>query len=140
MITPVGPLLPVSLPDGQTNPAVAPRDKSTNAPQAPSPTRASSQPAASDTLPVGASAAPTKVEAAPPPVDVVPDVPDLRGLTLYVDPDSGTPVAIVHDEVTGQVLEQDPSERRLQQLADLRREENVAGVGGAVEPRVSLKV
>ena len=63
---------------------------------------------------------------AQPLVQSLPLVPNLTSLALYKDPESGMQVSVVRDRVSGQVVEQVPTERVRRLAAMVRQQEIVA--------------
>lgn len=82
------------------------------------------------------SVAPQLSSAAPP------LVPNLTSLALYRDSESGLQVAVVRDRVSGQVVEQFPTERARRLVVLVKQQEAVAqelqGTGAGV-PRIDIK-
>lgn len=74
-----------------------------------------------DTKPVVVKQAPAQ-----PLIQTMPLVPNLTSLALYKDPESGMQVSVVRDRVSGEVVEQVPTERVRRLAAMVRQQEVVA--------------
>ncbi len=100
-----------------------------------------------EAAPVAAAPSPT-VKAAPaapvaqPLVSVPPLAPPLTSLALYKDPESGMQVSVVRNRITGEVVEQVPTERA-RRLAAMVHEQQVVAQDLQQEasgtPRINLK-